>query len=398
MSALVLHGSVRTPRVLFVATSRGEGGIERYSVQLATQIQARGVETLFVCAPSSYIEQAASRAGVPVHLLHLRNSGDLRAAHSLAGTMRAFGADIVHAHSRRDYVSSALAVSQVRLCNLNRKSPSLLLHAHLDRPLGVPHALSGQFFRATADRVIAVSQAVQRTVTSSHGLDPRFVPVIYNGIDIDRFSPSQISPRPCQRLAVRSRLGIPEDVVVVGMLGRLDCKGQDRLLTLIPRLLNHRKTMRFVIAGPGDPASLQTAAAALGVTDRVSILAGSCDATAMLPAFDILLHLPQSESFGLALAEAMACRIPVITTDVGGCPEVVQDGVTGIVVNGACDPEIERAILDLSDETFGADRRLILGDAGKDMVAQRFSLSAQVDRIYALYCDVADANACWNTV
>jgi len=339
------------PRVLFVATSQGEGGIERYSVQLAKRIQARGVETLFVCAPSSYVERATSDAGVPVRQLRLRNSGDLLAAHSLAMTARAFGADIIHAHSRRDYVTSALAVSQVRLRNISRKSPSLVLHAHLDRPLGNPPTLSGRFFQATADRVIAVSRAVQRTVMASHGLDPRFVPVIYNGIDVDRFSPPHGAPRPCPQLSARSKLGIPASAIVVGMLGRLDCKGQDRLVPLIPRLLANRKNMRFVIAGPGDPQFLQASATALGIHDRVSILAGSCDATAMLPAFDILLHLPQSESFGLALAEAMACGIPVITTDVGGCPEVVQNGVTGIVVDSACDDQVEHAILHLSDET-----------------------------------------------
>ena len=123
---------------------------------------------------------------IPTLPFRVRNSGDLGAAFRLAALIRTHGIDIVHAHSRRDYMIAVLGVALAR--RLSGKRPGLILHAHMIRPLGSPAHLSGRFFAWGADAVVAVSGTVCDHLRHDHEFNPAFVHLIYNGIRLEEFA------------------------------------------------------------------------------------------------------------------------------------------------------------------------------------------------------------------
>jgi glycosyltransferase involved in cell wall biosynthesis len=361
--------------VLFVATSDGEGGIERYSVRLASLLRARGVQVIYACRPGGFLARKCATQGIPTAPWHVRNSGDLRSSLTLARLVRRLGVNIVHVHSRRDYVPAIVGAQLAR-------HVQVILHAHLVRPLGEPPRLAGRFFCWGADRVIAVSEAVRLRLRQVHGFTPEFVPLLPNGVDVSAYEF-------CDGAAQRQAWGIPADALVIGMIGRLNAKGQERLLQAGPELMQTTPKLWFVLAGPvgdaHDRERLLAQAQELGIADRVALPGMIEDVPNAMAAFDILVHLPSDESFGLALAEAMAAGLPTVASDVGGCREVVQDGVTGFLVPLDDVHVLHSSLMRMLDPNTGPALRARMGAAGRQRVLDEFALNRQVERLHDLY-------------
>ena len=373
------------PRVLFIATSAGEGGIERYSVRLAVLLRARGVPVTYACRPGGFLEGQCAAHGIPTFAWEVRNSGDVTASRLLAKWLRTHPIDIVHVHSRRDYVPAVLGTAFVR------PRPRLLLHAHLIRRLGEPARLAGRFFRWGAARVIAVSEAVRERLVQEHRFSREFVHHLPNGVDTRTFAAAESDHEEWQsrRDASRQAWGVPPGVCVIGMMGRLNAKGQEALLAVMPELLRSFPETWVVLVGPegsaGDQGRLRDQAEAAGVEARVVLPGMTEDVPAAMAGFDIVAHLPSDESFGLALAEAMAAGLPTVATDIGGCREVVQDGVTGTLVPLDDADALVAALTSLLDPEAGPGRRARFGAAGRRRVLAEFSLDRQVERLHGLY-------------
>lgn len=370
------------PRVLFLASTNSQGGIERHSVELAAALRARGVPVQFACPPGSPLDAWCRARGIPTLPFHVRNSGDLGAAGQLARLIRSQAIAIVHAHSRRDYVVAALGVRLARRAKL-------ALHVHMVRPLGDPPRLAGRFFGWGTDAVVAVSQAVCERLERDHGFPPGFVHLIPNGVNLSDFTAPGSPDAFAQRSQARRKWGVSDDALVLGMIGRLDAKGQKDLLAVTPALARLQPTLRLVLIGSegltGEQARLTAQAEAAGLADRLHFTGPREDVPTLLPALDALIHLPRDEAFGLALAEAMAAGLPTVATDIGGCREVVREGVTGLLVPPSDAPALTRALEWLLDPAQGAARRAAFGEAGRRAVAENFSRERQIDRLQALY-------------
>lgn len=208
---------------------------------------------------------------------------------------------------------------------------------------------------ANSTRVFTVAEALRRTAIDL-GVDPNKVRVIGNGVDIEKF-------QPMPRAQARTDLGIPTDgQVLVSVGGLVERKGIHRVIECLPSLAHRFPKLRYIVVGGASPegdmtAALRDQAARLGVSDRV-IFTGPMPPEQLhrpLSASDIFVLATRNEGWANVFLEAMACGVPVVTTDVGGNREVVCRDELGVVVPfgdaGALEGAIARALETRWDRT-----------------------------------------------
>lgn len=364
-------------------------------MEMAAALAGRGAAVQFACLPGGFVEAWCREAGLPVAALRVRNSGDLGAAWRIARIIQRGRIDVVHVHSRRDYLAAVLGAALAR--SVLKRRAALVLHAHMIRPLGEPLRFSGRFFTWGADAVAAVSGTVRDCLLRGHRFSPDFVHLIPNGVALDKYARPGSDEAARRRVRARQGLGLPENALVLGMIGRLDAKGQRQLFGVVPALLEICPALRIVLVGsegkPGEQAALSAQAAAGSFRDRIVFTGPRTDIPALMTALDVLVHLPIDEAFGLALAEGMAAGLPTVATAIGGCREVVQDEATGLLVPPGDRAALLHALRRLLDPVRGQELRAVLGGCGRKTAEERFSQEAQIDCLEALYRKVSPAAA-----
>jgi glycosyltransferase involved in cell wall biosynthesis len=170
-----------------------------------------------------------------------------------------------------------------------------------------------------ASRVFTVSRELGQHL-ADEGFPARRLGVIYNGIAIGP------APTPADRAEIRARLGVADDVLVVGTVARLDPVKDLGTLIEATRLVAAHAPIRLVMVGDGsERGSLEDVAVRAGISDHVTFLGHRNDARAWLAGFDVYANSSISEGVSLTILEAMAAGLPVVATRVGGTPEVVDD-------------------------------------------------------------------------
>lgn len=292
--------------------------------------------------------------GIPVH--HLRRGRfDPRILGDVVSLARARKARILHVHG---YAAADFGRLAARAAGAK-----LVLHEHFADPrMPAYQALADRLLRGRTDAAIAVSRSTRDFLVNERSVPADRVRVIWNGAPLDEFAPV---PRE-RALRVRRELGLPEEALVVGTIGRLNAqKGHRFLVDAAAVLLSRRPEARVLVAGDGDlVAELRAQAASLGVADRVVFAGHRTDVPDLLGALDVFCISSLYEGTPLALFEAMAAGKAVVSTSVDGCREVLEDGVTGVLV-----PPADAAAL-----ADGLDR--VLGDEGLRAALGRQALAA----------------------
>jgi glycosyltransferase involved in cell wall biosynthesis len=200
----------------------------------------------------------------------------------------------------------------------------------------------------------------------------------------------------CERFRSYGRKDLPEDEFVVGTVKALErIYGVETLIqsfALLAKKCRDRKRTRLVIAGDGSRRkSLERLAFDLGVGSQVNFLGAIPHARVadVLNTFSVFCALSSAESFGVAVLEASACQVPVVVTNVGGLPEVVQNGVTGIVVSPGDIHATASSLERLMDET---SLRTALGSAGRSFVLKNYEWSENASRMEQVYKSVLGMN------
>jgi glycosyltransferase involved in cell wall biosynthesis len=239
--------------------------------------------------------------------------------------------------------------------------------------------VADRLLRGLTDAAIAVSHSTRDFLVNERSVPAERVRVIWNGAPLEEFAPV---PRE-RALAVRRGLSLPDDALVVGTVGRLSAqKGHRFLLDATATLLPRRPEARLLIAGDGDLfEDLRGQAARLGISDRVVFAGHRTDVADVLGALDVFCISSLYEGTPLALFEAMAAGKPVVSTSVDGCREVLEDGVSGLLV-----PPADAAALAAALDRAAADPdlRAALGRRALE-ASRRYDVRACVDAMQALY-------------
>jgi len=367
-------------RILHISSARDFGGGERYLVDLVNALAARGHDLYVALRRGSPLIGKLKLPTENVITLPLRNALDARSAGTLAKLTSGHKIEIVHAHMARDYPLAAYAA---------RRNPGarLIVTRHVLFPLSRLHKVT----LARVSRVIAVSHAVERQVRAQALVPPGKITVIHNGIDCERIEKTRSGfnrPEFCQRW------NLPADSLLVGSVGTLTpLKGHEDFLKAAAQIKNLCPQAFFIISGVDSSAgqthrhALERSIKELGLVDRVCLIGWMDNISELFCALDVFVSASRSESFGLAIVEAMAAGAAVVATKTEGALEIVSDGVTGVLVPVGGTEHMAQVITELLLDPV--KRRTISANAGA-VVQERFSLKRMVEQTEKVYLEMSE--------
>jgi glycosyltransferase involved in cell wall biosynthesis len=234
---------------------------------------------------------------------------------------------------------------------------------------------------AEADAVVAISESV-REVLRQGGVPAERIEVIPSGIDFSPFTENK------DKDFLRREFGFAADDFLVGIVAHLDdSKGHKTLIDAARFLKSRSSKIKIVIIGTGKlEIELAEQARGLGVNDLVFFLGFRDDVPRLLASLDLFVLTSNAEGLGTSIMDAMASRLPVVATWVGGIPEVVVDRETGLLIPPRRPEDLAEAILKLYSDRALARR---LGERGFEVVREKFSAEAMAARIVDLYERIA---------
>ena len=363
-------------KILQISSAGSIGGGERHLIDLVHGLVGRGHDVTVAVRPQSpLIPRVAFLAPENIRTVPLRNSLDLPSALALRRIVRDRSIDLVHAHLGRDYPLAAFARGGAR-------SARLILTRHVLFPLGWHQRWA--FARAAA--IIAVSDAVRGTLQAQNLVSPEKLHVIPNGIDIARFAGRN---REAAREAIKRELSLSGRFKLVGSVGSLvSLKGHADLIRAAAIVTQTDPAVHFVIIGdepPGDQKTLhglRELITGLGLSHRVHLMRRQPDVDEWLPALDLFVSASHSESFGLAIVEAMAAGCAVLATATEGASEVLEPDVDGRLTPVGDVDALSRAITGLLADD---ELRAHLGKNAQAAAKEQFDLGRMVDETEVVY-------------
>jgi glycosyltransferase involved in cell wall biosynthesis len=368
-------------RIAHVLPSFEIGGQERVALDLARTHRARGHHVIafsIARGPEGPLGAEFRAAGVETRTVAKGWRVDALLVLRLAAHFRRARIDVVQTHNPMALVYGAPAGKLAGAAVVHTKhGENLEVHA---RRLVLRRAAA-----AFADAFVAVSPTTAGAARATRDVALRKLRVIPNGIDVARF---QADPE--ARGAVRRELGIPEDAWVVGTVGRLvHEKNQVLLVRALGGVLGERR--RLVLVGDGPEASaIVRAGEEVGATPWMHLTGARSDVPRLLKAFDVFALPSRSEGLPLVILEAMATGLAIVASSVGGLPDVIADGDTGILVTSG-DPAPLRACLLALAEDPGRVREL--GSRARQAAHARHSLERMSDAYLELYEELRGVGA-----
>ncbi|MCE5230682.1 glycosyltransferase [bacterium] len=366
--------------VVRVISFMNVGGVQRMLLKTLPYID-RSRFNMRVCATTrnGEIGRELQRQGIPVDVVRVRGRMNPIDLFRLARWLKASKADIVHTHQ---YASNITGVLAARLAGV----PVIVSHIHATHEWRVrSRAFVDRFNDRFRAGYLAVSEAVRDAFLDATGLGCKDkIRVLYNVVDSAPVSPGDP--------AIREKWGIPPDAPVVGTVARMvPVKAIDVLIRSAKLVVARRPEVRFVIVGKGKLLDeLIGHAAELGIGENVVFTGEQLNIADYYGMFDMFALSSRSEGLGNVLLEAMRYGNPIVATRVGGVPELVRDGETGILV----EPESPKALAD-GIEKLLADRELARSlAANASGFVRQFSRESYVETLQNYYEELYEKVRC----
>lgn len=371
-------------RILHVITRLVVGGAQENTLLSIRGLQKLGHRVELAAGPETGPEGLLRvPEDIPFHTIpslvrEIRPIADLRALWDLYRLMRR-GYDVVHTHTSKAGVLGRIAARWAGV-------PLIVHTPHGHVYHGYGGKLRSRFFvwvervlTPWTDALVALTDSErQEHLQAGVGL-PRQWNVIPSGVEVDRYR----QPTPLRR----GEVGVPEQAFLIGCVARLvPVKGIEDAIEATAQLRELEPPVHLVLVGDGPQRqALEELAEGLGVRDRVHFLGLRRDVPYLLPLLDLLVLPSRNEGMGRVIVEAQAAGLPVVATRVGGIPDLVADGRTGLLV-----PPGDPAALAAAVRSLHGDRETFLRmkDATQGRVAGHFSAEAMVAALDRLYREV----------
>jgi glycosyltransferase involved in cell wall biosynthesis len=354
-------------------------------VQLATLLEAlvhdSRLELSVILLNDGRLACETKKLGIPVIVLSEQQHNSLSLFLKLIRVLKRQRPHVVHTHKYKDNILGAAAAAAVGICNVVR-----VVHGMTEPFSGMAYArmmgyesMDRLITRLKVKRLIAVSIDIATALARRYGVQR--VVQIHNGINLEKIQVGQ------KRETMREALGMRPTDHVVGTVGRLTpVKGHTILLRAAASLIKKRGDIKVLIVGDGPlMQTLTKLVSDIGIEEEVVLAGQRDDVYDLVNCMDVFAMPSIHEGIPMVLLEALALRRPVVASRVGGIPEVVENGVSGLLVTPGNVTEVEQGIERiLRDRSYAMQ----LGQAGRVRVEAEFSATVMAKRTAHLYASL----------
>ena len=369
----------RRIRVVQILATGTNGGAQEHLFGLVSRMDKSRYDVSIVALSPGSAVRKLERAGFDV--LVIDELDDAIAVGALAAHLVDVRADVIHNHMyRAELVGTRAAIA---LGEVGHRRPYVVSTVHSSRIRSDEDRQELRDLTTRMDQLIAVSKMIEHKL-EDEGRTGAPIRLIYNGVDLSRYDDQEA----CCTLP--DEYGMEPGSEIVGVVARLEPeKGHPTLLEAWPLVLRSVPDAYLLIVGEGSRrGALEAQARELRIAHRVVFTGRRDDVPAVTAALDVAVLPSYREAQGLSILEAMALSRPVVASNVGGIPEMITDGVTGLLV-----PPHEPAALAAGIVRLLVDHPLAdtLGRAGHDLVHDRFCIQLMVNAVEAIYDEGAAA-------
>jgi glycosyltransferase involved in cell wall biosynthesis len=361
---------------LHIDTARTWRGGQNQALLTVLGLRALGHRTVLVAHPAGELRRRASE-GPDLIPMAPRSELDLHAAWKLTRVIKDVRPAIIHAHDPHGVAMASLALAY----QTGGPCPQLVASRRVDFHLKT-NAFSRWKYRQVRAFVCA-SDAI-RHMLIDQAIEPDRAITVHEGIDL-----AHVDAAPAAK--VHELFWLPHNAPVIGNIGALvPHKGQRHLIDAASLVVREVPDARFVILGEGElKPALEKQIADLALQKHVLLAGFRPDVLSILKGFDLFAMPSVTEGLGTSLLDAMACAKPIIASRVGGIPEVVRHGETGLLVPPKDARDLAAAIIRLLLDPALAKR---FADAGLARVREKFSVERMVDETLAVYARLAGSS------
>ena len=367
-----------TIKVLHLIDSGGMYGAERVILTLLEELKYSEYQGVLGCIRERKneiprIALEAEMLGIPVVNFTMRRGLNPFGIRQIRSFIQDNGIKIAHTHGYKPNIFIGLSFH-------NKVKAVSTVHGWAKKAAGIK-GRAYEYLDVQAlkwfDSIIAVSKAVVRDLRN-RGVRESKINIIYNGLKTNdgrkNYSISQ----------VRKEYGFDDSSLVIGSVGRLaEVKGYKYLIKAMPSVLKEIKNCNLLIAGEGPTRGhLELLIKRNNLNDRVRLLGYVENVDKFLTAIDLFVLPSLSEGLPISLLEAMAAGKPVIASAVGGIPEVIDDGSSGILVPAANMHALGKSIVELLHDR---DKMLMMSSNCKSIVCNKFCSNAMAEQYAGLY-------------